>query len=226
VGPTLGAFGVTGTLADPIVELRQGQTLVQANDNWLASDAATIAASGAFALPNGSLDAALVLTLKPEAYTAQTRGANNGSGIALVEIFDADANAGSSRLVNASTRAFVGTGAAVLIPGIAVSGSGNAGLLVRAAGPALAKFGLSGVLADPVITVYRGNEVVGLNDDWGMAQTSAVRGGANPTLAGRGAERGGAGGRGVSIRQREPRCGSAHHVARRHQLHGAGQREK
>ena len=124
VGPTLGAFGVAGTLADPIVELRQGQTLVQANDNWLASDAATIAASGAFALPNGSLDAALVLTLKPEAYTAQTRGANNGNGIALVEIFDADANAGSSRLVNASTRAFVGTGAAVLIPGIAVSGSG------------------------------------------------------------------------------------------------------
>jgi arylsulfatase A-like enzyme/predicted RecA/RadA family phage recombinase len=172
VGPTLGAFGVTGTLADPIVELRQGQTLVQANDNWLAGDAATIAASGAFALPNGSLDAALVLTLKPEAYTAQTRGANNGSGIALVEIFDADANASSSRLVNASTRAFVGTGAAVLIPGIAVSGSGNAGLLVRAAGPALAKFGLSGVLADPVITVYRGNEVVGLNDDWGVAQTS------------------------------------------------------
>jgi hypothetical protein len=28
------------------------------------------------------------------------------------------------------------------------------------------------VLADPVITVYRGNEVVGLNDDWGVAQTS------------------------------------------------------
>ena len=58
-----------------------------------------------------------------------------------MEIFDADANANSARLVNASTRAFVGTGAAVLIPGISVSGSGNAGLLVRAAGPALAKFG-------------------------------------------------------------------------------------
>ena len=36
---------------------------------------------------------------------------------------------------------FFYTGAAVLIPGISVSGSGNAGLLVRAAGPALAKFG-------------------------------------------------------------------------------------
>lgn len=172
IGPALTSFGVAGALADPVLELRQGQTLVQANDNWLATDAPSMAASGAFALPSGSRDAALVLTLSPAAYTAQTRAADAGSGVSLVEIFDADPAPNGARLVNASTRAFVGTGSSILIPGISVSGSGSAGLLIRAAGPALAKFGLTGVLADPMLTVFRGNEVVGLNDDWSIAQTS------------------------------------------------------
>jgi arylsulfatase A-like enzyme len=172
IGPALSSFGVAGALADPVLELRQGQTLVQANDNWLAADAAVMAASGAFALPTGSRDAALVLTLSPAAYTAQTRAVDTGSGVSLVEIFDADTATNAALLVNASTRAFVGTGASILIPGISVSGSGSAGLLIRAAGPALAKFGLTGVLADPVLTVFRGSEVVGLNDDWSIAQTS------------------------------------------------------
>ena len=169
VGPGLAAFGVTGVLADPILDLRTGQTLVRSNDNWLGTDTAAMAATGAFTLPNGSKDAALVVTLPPAAYTAQTRSADGASGIALVEIYDADAATGTARLVNASTRAFVGTGASILIPGISVGGSGAAGLLIRAAGPALEKFGVSNVLADPVITVFRGGDVVAVNDDWGQA---------------------------------------------------------
>ena len=100
---------------------------------------------------------------------SQTRSADGASGIALVEIYDADAATGTARLVNASTRAFVGTGASILIPGISVGGSGAAGLLIRAAGPALEKFGVSNVLADPVITVFRGGDIVAVNDDWGQA---------------------------------------------------------
>src|SRR5258708_35909607 len=34
VGPGLGAFGVAGTLADPKLDLFQGTTLIQSNDNW------------------------------------------------------------------------------------------------------------------------------------------------------------------------------------------------
>lgn len=172
VGPTLAGFGVGGVLADPIVELRQGPTLVQANDNWLVPDAVAMAASGAFALPAGSRDAALVLTLPPAAYTAQTRSVDDGSGVALVEIFDAEADVGPARLVNASARAYVSTGASILIPGIAVGGNGAAGLLIRVAGPALGKFGVTGSLADPVLTVFRGSDIVARNDDWGVAQSS------------------------------------------------------
>jgi len=44
--------------------------------------------TGAFQLPRGSSDTALVLTLRPGAYTAQVTGRNNSSGVALVEIYE------------------------------------------------------------------------------------------------------------------------------------------
>ncbi len=51
-----------------------------------------------------------------------------------------------------TSRAFVGTGDHVLIPGFAVVGSGQLRLLIRAVGPTLADFGVAGPLADPVLT--------------------------------------------------------------------------
>ncbi len=182
IGPTLGVFGVAGPLADPVLELRRGQELLQTNDDWLGADAPTMSSVGAFALTAASKDAALVVTLPASAYTAQTRAADGGSGVALVEIYDADSVGGTARLVNASTRAFVGTGAAILIPGITVGGRGAAGLLIRAAGPALGQFGVADVLADPVITVYRGSDIVATNDDWGAAVSAQYfAGGALPS---------------------------------------------
>lgn len=44
--------------------------------------------TGAFGLPRGSTDSAVVLTLPPGAYTAQVTGRNNSSGVALVEIYE------------------------------------------------------------------------------------------------------------------------------------------
>jgi hypothetical protein len=44
--------------------------------------------TGAFKLPRGSNDSALLLTLAPGAYTAQLTGRNNSSGIALVEVYE------------------------------------------------------------------------------------------------------------------------------------------
>ena len=43
----------------------------------------------------------------------------------------------------------------VLINGFVVSGPGPKTVVVRALGPSLSSFGLSGVLADPVLTVYQ-----------------------------------------------------------------------
>lgn len=175
VGPALTGFGVPGALADPQVELRQGQTLLQANDNWLAGDAAAMAAVGAFGLPTASKDAALVALLPAGSYTAQISSASptaGASGVALVEIYDTGEGGAAARLVNASTRAFVGSGDAILIPGFAIGGSGAAGLLIRVAGPALGKFGVGDALGDPVLTLYRGGSVIATNDDWGAAENA------------------------------------------------------
>ncbi|MFO1451505.1 MAG: alpha-amylase family glycosyl hydrolase, partial [Opitutaceae bacterium] len=80
VGPTLGGFGVEGVLADPRLELFQGQTRVAGNDDWTADPSLSL---GAFALPVGSKDAVLASTLDGAGYTAQASGAGETTGIAL-----------------------------------------------------------------------------------------------------------------------------------------------
>eukprot|EP01031_Cornospumella_fuschlensis_P052209 gene52209-63817_t len=165
VGPTLTAFGLTGVLADPRLSLMSGTTTVASNDNWLAADAGTMAAAGAFALAAGSKDAALVATLAPGGYTAPMTATDGGSGVALLEVYDA-ASSSSLNVVNASTRAYVGTGAAVLIPGFTVSGTGSLRLLIRAVGPTLGTFGVGDVLADPTITLNSGSTALATNDNW------------------------------------------------------------
>ncbi|MFM9952682.1 MAG: sulfatase-like hydrolase/transferase [Opitutaceae bacterium] len=172
VGPTLGVFGVNGVLTDPRLSVVSGSTTVATNDNWLPADAAAMTSAGAFSLPPGSKDAALVASLGAGDYTAPVTATDGGSGVALVEIYDGALNSGAS-IVNASTRAFVGTGDSVLIPGFVVSGTGTIRLLVRAVGPTLAGFGVTGTLADPTITLYRGATVLATNDNWSSATNAA-----------------------------------------------------
>ncbi len=91
IGPTLGAFGVPGTMSDPKLELYSGASVLAANDNW-GGDAqvnAVCASVGAFGISDtASKDAMLVITLPPGAYTAQVSGANNSAGAALIEIYE------------------------------------------------------------------------------------------------------------------------------------------
>jgi hypothetical protein len=168
VGPTLANFAVSNALADPSLALITGSSTVVSNDNWLAADAATFAACGAFALASGSKDAAVVASLASGAYSAPV-GAGGGSGVALLEVYDADSGTSGPTLVNASTRAFVGTGDSVLIPGFVVSGNGNVKLLIRAVGPTLVNYGVTGTLADPQISLFSGSSLVAANDNWGTA---------------------------------------------------------
>jgi hypothetical protein len=89
VGPALANFGVAGALLNPKLQLfdRDGR-MIQENDNWDASIAATFERVGAFQLPNGSQDAALLVTLPPGSYTAQVSGVNNSTGVTLIEVYD------------------------------------------------------------------------------------------------------------------------------------------
>ncbi|MBM3854081.1 MAG: hypothetical protein FJ399_13160, partial [Verrucomicrobia bacterium] len=169
VGPGLAPFGLTGLLDDPSVTVvASGGAIVAGNDNWSSVEAAVFAALGAFALPASSRDAAVVAALSAGAYTTPV-GAGGGSGLALLEVYDAQPEAPAPFLVNASTRAFVGTGAGALIPGFVVSGAGQVRLLVRAVGPSLANFGVAGALADPELTLFNGSSAIAANDNWGSA---------------------------------------------------------
>ncbi len=70
-------------------------------------------------------------------------------------------------LINVSTRAYVGTDAQVLIAGFWIDGAQPKRVLVRAAGPALAAYGVPNVLANPKLDVLTGSALVGGNDNWG-----------------------------------------------------------
>lgn len=88
VGPTLGSFGVEGTLADPRLQLNSGTDIVAENDNWEPSLASTFSSVGAFPLEAGGRDAAVRVTLPPGSYTAQVSGVNGATGVALVEVYE------------------------------------------------------------------------------------------------------------------------------------------
>jgi hypothetical protein len=99
VGPTLTRFGLAANtvLADPRLTLINQNTgaTIATNDDWAVTDdagviAAAASAAGAFALNNGSKDAAMIVMLAPGNYTVQLAGVNNGTGIAIVEVYDVD----------------------------------------------------------------------------------------------------------------------------------------
>jgi hypothetical protein len=91
IGPALTNFGIAGALADPALTIYQEGKVVATNEGWANSAAITTAAiqTGAFTLPSGSKDAAVLITLNPGAYTAQIKSAKNASsGVALIEIYE------------------------------------------------------------------------------------------------------------------------------------------
>ncbi len=94
IGPTLGTFGVGDVLAAPRLQVVQEGAVVARNQGWDASveEAATVAAVsaalGAFQLPAGSADSALVVWLEPGVYTAVIDGADGGTGLVLGEVYE------------------------------------------------------------------------------------------------------------------------------------------
>jgi hypothetical protein len=175
VGPSLAQFGVPGPLADPVFGLHaviDGRaTQLFANDNWEDGGqgpavAAAAAKTGAFPLPASSRDAALVTAVTPRPHTAVVAGAGGTTGIALAEIYDAASDDPATRLVNLSSRAFVGTGANALTPGLVIGGDGPVRLLLRAVGPALVPLGVPGALLRPSLTLFSGNTPLAANTGW------------------------------------------------------------
>jgi phospholipase/lecithinase/hemolysin len=80
------------------------------------------------------------------------------------------------KAANISTRGTVGTGENVLIGGFIVTGAEGKKVLVRGIGPSLSSFGISGVLADPTVTIFDSNHnIVATNDNWKSTQQAEIQ---------------------------------------------------
>ena len=200
-GPALANFGVSGTLPDPTLTLYSGSTALGSDAGWGGSTAISTAAATLGAFPwtsPTSLDSALLDNLQGGAYTAQVAGAAADTGIALMELYDATPAgtyaAASPRLVNISARLQVGTGGNILIAGFVIGGSAAETVLIRASGPALDPFGVTGTLSDPELELYQSNSsgpptLLQTNNGWGAnaliaeaaGQVGAFAWGTSPT---------------------------------------------
>lgn len=175
-GPLLAKWGVTDTLADPVLTLFDGnQVITHVNDNWGSSTTAaalleTSNSLGAFAQGDNSPESAMIVSLPAGGHTVEVSDKNKGAGVALGEAFEVDSTT-AARLVNVSGRAWVGTDSDELIAGFVIKGPGIKKVLVRAVGPGLAQFSVPGLLADPVLRVFRSGVDMPLYhcDNWGDA---------------------------------------------------------
>ena len=140
-------------------------------DNW-NEDRTGVLLTGL--APSDEHESVLVATLAPGSYTAILQGAASESGVALVEVYDLDADNGST-LANISTRGNVETGDNVMIGGFILSPEETTKVLVRAIGPSLTKLGVPGALPDPVLELHGSDgDLIFTNDNWRATQQAEI----------------------------------------------------
>lgn len=181
VGPTLRTLGVASAAAAPRLDLSRGTTLLATNIGWTSAGSPTAdiiaaaARSGAFPLGASSADSVILATLPPGNYSATCSAADARTGVALVEVYDLSGGSTAQKLANISTRALTGPGESILTAGVVVTGSAPKRVLIRAAGPTLAQFGLTGVLARPQLTLINSaGATVATNAGWSTSADAAA----------------------------------------------------
>jgi uncharacterized protein YkwD len=161
IGPSL---TLADKLANPTLELRDVSKQLDQNDDWkLSPNKQAIIDSGI--APTDDLESAIVATLPANnaQYTAIVRGANNTTGIAVVQVYDLDRST-DSKLANISTRGLVQTGDNVLFAGTIVLGQTSQKIIIRAIGPSLS---IAGKLTDPTLQLVDANGTqLAFNDNW------------------------------------------------------------
>ncbi|MEO8440571.1 MAG: hypothetical protein ABI540_10170 [Spartobacteria bacterium] len=167
IGPS---SGVAGALADPVLDLYDSSgALIASNDNWMENSAEdqTFLTDNMLE-PGDDAESAIVADLEPGAYTAIVSGANDTTGIALVEAYDINDGTTASKFANISTRGFVEADPDVMIGGFILGGGGGfSQVIVRGLGPSLAAFGVTDALSDPMLDLRDADgNLVASNDNW------------------------------------------------------------
>ncbi len=184
LGPSLSSFGIPNALANPLLRLLSGASVIARNDDWQGDttrepndgpinrgSASTIQSIGL--APSDPRESAILMTLPPGAYTAIVSGVAGATGVGLVEVYEIDHS--DVPLINISTRGRVQTGFDMMIGGFVIQGTSPQTVVVRAIGPSLANYGITGSLANPYLELVRmsDNATIATNDDWGSASNAA-----------------------------------------------------
>lgn len=130
----------------------------------------TLAADGTFAFAANTADGVATirgLVDEPTASVAGTISLPGKPDTSFAGLIVATIR--TDRLVNISSRMRISAADPVLIIGFVIGGTDTKQVLVRGVGPALTGFGVQNAVANPGIRIYRGNELVGENDDWSAA---------------------------------------------------------
>jgi hypothetical protein len=174
IGPSLSQFGVNGALADPTLTIFDSNSVqVGFNDNWVNDPNRQDVIDTGLA-PTNDAESALVRTLAPGSYTAKVAGANDSTGVALVEIYDLQSQL-STRLANIATRSRVNGGDQVLIGGFIVGGYKPETVVIRGIGPSLTAFGVNNALGDPFLSIHNSQgAAIASNDDWETGERQAL----------------------------------------------------
>jgi hypothetical protein len=177
LGPTLArsAAPVGDVLPDPVLELHSPNGTTTTNESWREGANAELIPEDL--QPRDATEAALLVSLAPGAYTAIVRGAGGGTGNALIDAFDLDANPTAS-LSNVATRSFVQRGDKVMIAGFTLEGTTTKDVFIRALGPSIAQppTSVPNVLADPLLTLFNANgDAINTNDNWQDTQGSRIQ---------------------------------------------------
>jgi autotransporter-associated beta strand protein len=169
IGPSL---TVPGRLENPTLHLFDASNNQLAfNDNWNDAPNRQEIVDSQVA-PTHVAESAVLVTLMPGAYTAVVQGANDTSGIGLVELYDLGGTT-DAQLGNISTRGFVRTGSNVMIGGLITTGSNAQKVIVRAIGPSLT---IGGRLQDPQLELIDGNgNPLASNDNWKDSQRAEIQ---------------------------------------------------
>ena len=181
IGPELTQYGIPNALANPTLELYDVTgALIASNNNWAttiiggiitSNQVHEIQASGY--APSDPFESAIIADLPAGSYTAIVRGLNNTTGVALVEVYVLSPET-SLILGDLSTRGYVQTGDNVMIGGFTIPGTKPKGIILRAIGPELSKYGIPNPLADPALELYDSmGALIASNDNW---QNTAIGG--------------------------------------------------
>ncbi len=79
----------------------------------------------------------------------------------------------TDRLINLSSRGRVSGGERIVISGFVIGGTQPKSVLIRAVGPGLSRFGVSGVLSQPSLRLYGSQGLIAENKGWSTAANQA-----------------------------------------------------